>query len=161
MHMYCAEERREKQELRRQTWPLSTIPDQCPQRSCVNPQDKSFQWKIYLSKCTFCLPYARNACGANCYTQIISTPVRICHVSTIHHPQTPTIKTKNTHLSHPLAHRGPPKRMCLSIENPTIQVHHIGLTKNQVKILQRLRRPETLHLILHIAFARCLGSLPP
>lgn len=44
----------------------------------------------------------------------------------------------------------PPKRMRLSIQHPLIQTHHVRLAIQQVKILQRLREPETLHRVLLI-----------
>lgn len=45
------------------------------------------------------------------------------------------------------------KRMRLSTKHPLIQPHQPGLTKHQIEILQRLRRPKALHAILEIKLA--------
>lgn len=37
--------------------------------------------------------------------------------------------------------------MRLGVEHPVVQGHNIGLRVQQVKILERLGRPETLHVI--------------
>jgi hypothetical protein len=42
----------------------------------------------------------------------------------------------------------PPKRMRLGVKHPLVQTNNIRLTKHQIEILQRLRRPETLHAII-------------
>ncbi len=34
-----------------------------------------------------------------------------------------------------------------NLQNPLIQTHNLGLTENQIEVLQRLRGPETLHPI--------------
>lgn len=55
--------------------------------------------------------------------------------------------------------------MRLSIQHPLIQTHHIRLAIQQIKILQRLRQPETLHrvLLIHIcllAIHAAYGAVP-
>lgn len=44
----------------------------------------------------------------------------------------------------------PLKRMCLSIQHPFIQADNIRRRIQEIEVLERLREPETLHLI-HVA----------
>jgi hypothetical protein len=45
--------------------------------------------------------------------------------------------------------------MRLGIQNPLIQAHNILRLKQQVKILQRLREPEALHLVVECRRQLC------
>lgn len=45
--------------------------------------------------------------------------------------------------------------MSFSIENVVIQTNKPRLTKDKIKILQRLRRPETLHTVYFLGICGC------
>lgn len=45
--------------------------------------------------------------------------------------------------------------MRLGIQNPIIQTNNILLRKQQIKVLERLREPETLHLVAKRRFRSC------
>jgi len=53
----------------------------------------------------------------------------------------------------------PPERMCLSVENPFVQRVDIGGGEQQIEILKRLGKPETLHAVGGLGAAVGLGDI--
>src|SRR5690606_29469776 len=67
-------------------------------------------------------------------------------------PNPPPINPKTTSTHQPSSR--PPKSMRLRIQHPLIQRDNIGRSKQQIKVLERLRQPKALHAVLQVPFRR-------
>jgi hypothetical protein len=102
-----------------------------------------------------CIAFAmKNQLTQTRMLHLIQTPKKCKNVKNETKRLLPSILQSRNATYPPSSDLRSPKRMCLGIKHPLIQTNHIIPTKHEVKILQRLRRPETLHLIFHIIFSR-------
>lgn len=70
------------------------------------------------------------------------------------------LEEENYYAARPYSsHIWPSQRMRLSIQHPLIQIDYIKLAKDQVKVLECLRQPETLHGV-DMLTSICLRYVP-